>query len=485
MSNKGICTSPNGPENCKSPTCPGRFRADHLAQKGTVSEILKAVESDRVNTGEKEVAPFEAATPIRYSFVKEFAEQEAAFKQDFDGFPNRFFNADLRGSKTRLGDEDDGRGSWVYVDARWTSNHLAKATSAPSDYKVSTDEVAGICGELGLHDFQEVTDPSILRAIKANDRIWLARNNKEEQILISDNTVRTRAFNVFSFTRTDKPPIDRSFMMTDTRVMAGLTRIKRKTGDEEFIDNTLSHKPNYTEYKEVAAATILDLEKAQYEGANFIAQRKYVKEHSGKVATAWMDKKNPDEEHKNLMHSTSLLKTFKKVEIDNDVDPAEFADFEHAIHKVKAKLPSIPGGKEPELRIRKLGKHKATGVFFPHKNTICVDVKTSSSFIHEYGHYCDLVVKNNASLSSEFRDISQAYTHNLKVPAEIASKRDYYSTPTEIFARGFEMYANQKLGINNRLLNPEKFNGFDFEPFKKDPELKTRMFSLFDKIFAK
>lgn len=85
-----------------------------------------------------------------------------------------------------------------------------------------------------------------------------------------------------------------------------------------------------------------NLENAQLEGRNFIAQKKYVKEHSGSVATAYEDKKHPDKVRQDMMKNTRLNKYFRKVEIDNDVDPAEFAQFEKDYEEVMGILPKIP-----------------------------------------------------------------------------------------------------------------------------------------------
>src|SRR5699024_2039384 len=148
-------------------------------------------------------------------------------------------------------------------------------------------------------------------------------------------------------------------------------------------------------------------------------------------------------------------------------------------------IPPSPTGREPSLRIRYLGKHKATGVFFPHANTIAVDVRDSSSFVHEYGHYVDLVTQDNASVGRGFREVVDSYSRKVEMPAGMESKSGYYSTPTEVYARGFEMYAHERLGVDNRLLRKDKFDRFDFEPFQRDPELKEKMFDLFDEAFGR
>ncbi|GAA4837999.1 hypothetical protein [Garicola koreensis] len=152
----------------------------------------------------------------------------------------------------------------------------------------------------------------------------------------------------------------------------------------------------------------------QLEGRNFLAQKKYIREQNATIASAFDDKKNPDKARQDMMASTSLSTAngghFSKVEIDNDVDPDEYADFENAIHDAESKLPPIPADRRPDLRIRKLGKHNANGVYNPARNTVAVDVRTSEAYIHEMGHYYDLTAKGNASLSEDFKDISRSYS---------------------------------------------------------------------------
>ena len=69
--------------------------------------------------------------------------------------------------------------------------------------------------------------------------------------------------------------------------------------------------------------------------------------------------------------------------------------------------------------------------------------------IHEYGHLIDYKMYDGAlSLSEEFRDIIKAYTKEVnKLPEDnyVAKKRKYFTTPTEIFARGFELYMSKRI----------------------------------------
>lgn len=422
----------------------------------------------------------------KYSFVKEFKEQEKQFNEDFDGFPNRFFNADLQGNVSYKDlneidpDEMDNIGL-QFVRHKQLADRMFQSTSAPSDMNAADADVEAALARLGVENVESIDDVYTLRSLGAT-RAWRGVVDGEQIAIIGNK--KGKNMERYSFRRGKTPPFERgSFMMASTRTIMGADRAETKTGTKLFsqIAGNNNDIP-VSETRREAVRMLQSLNDAQAEGANFRAQRKYIKEHSGSVATAWMDKKNPDKTRQNMMENTKLNKVFSKVEIDNDVDPAEYADFEKSYTDAAKKLPPIPGDRKPELRIRKLGKHKATGVYFPHKNTICIDVRDSSAFVHEYGHYLDLTVQNNQSLQSDFRGIANSYKKNLTVPA--GGKQDYYTTPTEIHSRLFEMYAHEKLGIDNRLVDPDKFERFDYEPMKKDPEMKQKAFDFFDKVFA-
>lgn len=304
------------------------------------------------------------------------------------------------------------------------------------------------------------------------------------------------------------------FISTDIRSVVGFYRIKRKTGvnllkssahstkkedlsGETDIDRAISLNKNLKRLKRNnhTANTVIaykKLKEAQEEGNSFIAQRKYIREASGKIATVWTDKKDQKDTHVDAAKDSKLRKTFSKIEIDNDVDLKEYKSFEKDFEEVKDKLPKIPNGLNPELRIRKLGKHNTKdfsviGLYNPARNSLAIDVRNSSATIHEYGHFVDIALKDNVSLNAEFRELNKEYTK--KLPERVRESKgfsEYLSTPTEVYARAFELYAHEKLGINNRLLNPEKYKkGDDFAPFREDKSLKEKYFTLLDKVFEK
>lgn len=432
----------------------------------------------------------------KYSFVREFEEQKEKFTKSFDGFPNRFFNADLAGkyfseayyeAYSNEPDPQKRMGEYAVIPApRKLATRLAQSASSPEDMNISSETVLKNFEKLGVTNGEELEGLN-LRSL-GTEKAWFGKIG-DTQIVVAGSK-QSSNFSRYSFRRFigDKPFTSRKFIMIDARTLAGTERIHNAT--KENMLNTIVENDN----KSLQSLRIPMIEvykkvrDKQYEGSNFIAQKKFIDEHtSNKVATAWMDKKGIDEVHQKLAKETPLRKHFRKIEIDNDVAPAEFKEFEKEFEETFSKLPEFDKNAVPELRIRKLGKHNAAGVFFPHKNTVCIDVRHSSSTIHELGHYYDLVVKKNASLSPEFESIVKSYSKGLEYNKDVGGRnRQYYTTPTEVHSRFFEVYAHEKLGVDNRLLDKDRFNTrFDYAPIMSNEGLKKRAFAFFDKTFGK
>jgi len=513
----------------------------------------------------------ESAAP-RYSFLKNFQKLEEEFEADFDGVPNRFFNADLRGNiyPQELTDDElisreeidnkrrqrnleltierleeiQGRRALESTTARMLEEareelrankplsleelqakqnsyldrfnrgysytklgqRLTAAVSAPADLKMDQEKAKELAESIGLNNFQEVTDSKTLTALGA-DGGYFATLPNGGQVFIASGNLGGKNLAKYSFRGSEarEPFVGRSFVQMDLRTLAGNERIRRLTGVDvvaKSLDATLVESGTTRDSKEelarkrelsktnteTARADILKamraLEEKQQTGKNFKSQQKYFRSQRGSIATAFDDKKNPKDSHIAAAKSSSLAKHFKKIEIDGDVDLEEFKRFESDYAKIADKLPEIPADRRPDFRVRYLGKHRATGLYSAGHNAIAIDVRDSGSTIHELGHYYDIAVKENASLSSEFSSMVRDYSRTIKVPAGAGGKYgpEYYSTPTEVFARGFELYASERLGVeNNSLLREGKLDRFDYEPITSNPSLKKRMFDFFDR----
>lgn len=437
----------------------------------------------------------------RYSFLKEFKEKEREFDDKFGEFPTRFFNADLRGNvfNNLSMKKNDLEAAFRYVALRRReiALRLAQAASAPKDKDLPAAEIEEALSSLGFKEIEEVHEKKTLMILKT-DRAWSVKLENGDSVAVTSAAASSKNFARYRFRYGGSPPFDNSsFMRLDVRTAMGSKRVMEHTGVNVAAiaaTNNMKDLPNSddlagSEEKTMYAGLKLleataAMEDAQLEGNNFRAQKKRFNEQAKSAATAWMDKKNQSDAHVEMAKNSPLAKHFSKIEIDADVDPEEFKDFEKAYEDVKDKLPKFPGDRAPELRIRKLGRHKADGVFFPHSNTIAVDVNTSSAFIHEYGHFMDIAVKNNASLSKEFRGIVSDYGKSFNPPMDMpAAKIDYYNTPTEVLARGAELYFHFEKGIDNRLLDSSRFDNFDYAPFMKNENLKKELFSFFDSLF--
>ena len=259
---------------------------------------------------------------------------------------------------------------------------------------------------------------------------------------------------------------------------------------------------------------------------NFVLNQKYSRQSSATIATVQSDKKYQDSE---LNKSTIFNQLgFRKVEVDTqkyegkEFDYNLFRKVEEDFEEICNKLPHASA--QPELKFRKLGKHKATGLYAPFLNILAVDVRNTESFIHEYGHYLDYKHGDKASesysLEDNFEHIITAYSNNFKIISQkkeddlltrlmkaskesipsvvsLEEKRlsselellkqtvkmfDYFTTPTEIFARGFELWVYETITSNSSLLKSkeEYSNRIEYSSFNG---IKGSLFSFFATIF--
>lgn len=221
--------------------------------------------------------------------------------------------------------------------------------------------------------------------------------------------------------------------------------------------------------------------------------REYARETGKTISTFRTDKKYQDEA---LNKSTLFNKMgFRKVEIDTqkyDGEVFNYEEFSKVEHDFQAILNKLPQAKaQPELKFRRLGKHKAWGIYSPALNILAVDVRHTESFIHEYGHYLDF--KHGDEVYSEmptFLPIIKAYEEKLTELAEdskyaqklTAKRMSYYLIPTEIFARAFELWVSGTIVSDATII-------YSTETYNSQPEyiafshIKELVFSFFNAIF--
>lgn len=225
-------------------------------------------------------------------------------------------------------------------------------------------------------------------------------------------------------------------------------------------------------------------------------QREYEKDIDKQTrASAWQTKKNINKDTREIMETTTLNQYFQFVEIDNDVDLALFSRFEEEMEWIHDILPKT-GEKLPELRLRKLGNHKALGLFVPTKNTIAIDFRDTDdeiggvgiqSFVHEYGHALDYGIDNGRLLSmrDDFKPIVARYRANLSLNGKgsyVAEKAEYYTAPTEVFARAFELYVSET-GLSSIFLKSKETYSTSIEYALFDQKMREKITTFFDSVF--
>lgn len=225
-------------------------------------------------------------------------------------------------------------------------------------------------------------------------------------------------------------------------------------------------------------------------------QREYEKDIDKQTrASAWQTKKNINKDTRKIMETTTLNKYFQFVEIDNDVDLTLFSQFEEEMERIHDILPKTDE-KLPELRLRKLGNHKALGLYVPTKNTIAIDFRDTDdeiggvgiqSFVHEYGHALDYSTDNGRLLSmgDDFKPIVARYRENLSLNGKgsyVAEKAGYYTAPTEVFARAFELYVSEA-GLSSIFLKSKETYSTSIEYALFDQKMREEITTFFDSVF--
>lgn len=253
-----------------------------------------------------------------------------------------------------------------------------------------------------------------------------------------------------------------------------------------YSSNSWEYAQFYSVY-EAALDTIINVE------YNHSLNREYARESGKTISTFRTDKKYQDEA---LNKSTLFNKMgFRKVEIDTQkyegeiFDYEEFSKVEQDFLGVIDKLPQAKA--QPELKFRRLGKHKAWGIYSPVLNILAVDVRHTESFIHEYGHYLDFKHSDEVySETSAFFPIIKAYEKKLSELAEdskyaqklTAKRMGYYLIPTEVFARAFELWVSGTIVSDATIISST-------ETYNSQPEyiafshIKELVFSFFNTIF--
>lgn len=267
--------------------------------------------------------------------------------------------------------------------------------------------------------------------------------------------------------------------------------VKKLISDKSYsIFHYSSSSWEYSNYCSIYEAALDVIIKVEY---NHSMNREYARETGKTISTFRTDKKYQDE----ALNKSTLFNEmgFRKVEIDTqkyDGEVFNYEEFSKVEQDFLAVLDKLPQAKaQPELKFRRLGKHKAWGIYSPALNILAVDVRHTESFIHEYGHYLDF--KHGDEVYSElptFFPIIKAYEKKLTELAEdskyaqklTAKRMSYYLIPTEVFARAFELWVSGTIVSDATIISST-------ERYNSQPEyiafshIKELVFSFFNAIF--
>lgn len=229
----------------------------------------------------------------------------------------------------------------------------------------------------------------------------------------------------------------------------------------------------------------------QQDNVEELKQRKLLE---GQVAKAYTTKRNISEMMLDKMQTSIFNRYFGFVEFDEDIDLQLLDLITQEFIALNQQIFHNMTCKDVALRFRKLGRHHATGLYYPSISTMVVDLRYPSSFLHEYFHMIDDHL-NDVSLHYDFSKIVYRYQTLLQRSVEKANENgtqvvpnngkynlSYYMRKSEIFARCGEIYLFRILKIKSSLLKPnEKESIF----YPDDERLNQLIEAYYDNLLLK
>lgn len=224
---------------------------------------------------------------------------------------------------------------------------------------------------------------------------------------------------------------------------------------------------------------------------------RYERELADSAARVFETKRNIPEKYLKSMAASRLNDVFGYVEIDADCDLDQIKEIEKEFLGFKQEFFKNSLFKDHAIRFRKLGRHHASGLYFPSIRCLCVDIRTPSSFIHEYLHMIDHSVEANEkdhsarrgfyAIRVQYEVLLRSWMKEQKAEDPVVKvlkgntkyNLSYYLEPTEIFARCGEMYFKRIMEVNSSLLGCN--NGF---AYPQDEGLMRMVKEYFDSLFG-
>lgn len=223
--------------------------------------------------------------------------------------------------------------------------------------------------------------------------------------------------------------------------------------------------------------------------------KKYKQNLLSEYAKSFETKKNIPDKIKAAMKNNGFLESFSFIELDELIDIEKFYLIENEFLSMKefSNLGDYLVSNS-ELRFKRLGQHKAAGLYYPEQKCICIDINNPQSFMHEVAHHIDYTkAQKELSNQTDFRMVSIMYKKaleetlkkedNIRIANHFKRKRSYFYTPTEIFARCFEIYLVEIKNVKSSLLpNKSHFNLTNGYP-ELNELLLSRIRDYFENIF--
>jgi hypothetical protein len=217
------------------------------------------------------------------------------------------------------------------------------------------------------------------------------------------------------------------------------------------------------------------------------------REHNS-TARVFQTKKNIPQKVLKEMETSVFNDYFGYVEFDEDCDLEKIRIIADEFIAFKETFLDSFDSSSVQIRFRKLGRHRAAGLYFPMLRCLCVDISSPSSFVHEFGHCIDHTYLKGCKNLSDMPEFEKAYRqycylleHSIatdpELKARLKGKYDlsYYETPTEVFARCFEMYFVRQKELSVSICSATSEMDFAYP----ESELLDKYVSIyFDKLLA-
>ena len=242
---------------------------------------------------------------------------------------------------------------------------------------------------------------------------------------------------------------------------------------------------------------VLTLEEMIQDGLEIQELEKRLTALNSSYAKTYMTKKNIPLKIQNFMKNNHFLAMFGEVEADELCDLEKLNQLAEEFIVLSKQL-YLPQAKDHSLRFRRLGHHKAAGIYYPGFNTLAVDIDSPYSFIHEWFHLIDF---ENLLLSadSDFKPLLNLYRRLVDESIEALGEEDatyqawfhkkskysraYYLSNEEAFARMGELYVSEILEIKSSFNEKRRETLIEQLVYPTDLELMLAIKDYFDGLF--